>query len=67
MQLFATTPNLQKILFGLETQRPYILIESLTVRPLNAFRGFKPAAGNDPELSVLLEVSAFTFAEGAKK
>ncbi|HEV2977423.1 MAG TPA: type II secretion system protein GspM [Casimicrobiaceae bacterium] len=67
VQLFATTPNLQKILFGLETQTPYILIDSLTVRPLNAFRGFKPAAGNEPELSVLLEVSAFTFAEGAKK
>jgi hypothetical protein len=67
VQLFATTPNLQKILFGLETQTPYVLIDSLTVRPLNAFRGFKPAAGNEPELSVLLEVSAFTFAEGAKK
>ena len=67
VQLFATTPNLQKVLFGLETQTPYVLIDSLTVRPLNAFRGFKPAAGNEPELSVLLEVSAFTFAEGAKK
>ena len=67
VQLFATTANLQKILFGLETQTPYILIDSITVRPLNAFRGFKPAAGVDPELSVTLEVSAFTLAEVAKK
>jgi len=67
VQLFATTPNLQKILFALETQTPYILIDNVTIRPLNAFRGFKPAPGIDPELSVMLEVSAFTFAEGAKK
>jgi general secretion pathway protein M len=67
VQLFATTPNLQKILFKLETQTPYILIENVTVRPLNAFRGFKPAPGVDPELSVTLEVSAFTLVEGAKK
>ncbi len=67
VQLFATTPNLQKILFALETQTPYVLIDNITIRPLNAFRGFKPAPGIDPELSVMLEVSAFTLAEGAKK
>ena len=67
VQLFATTSNLQKILFKLETQTPYILIENVTVSPLNAFRGFKPAPGADPELSVMLEVSAFTLVEGAKK
>jgi hypothetical protein len=67
VQLFATTPNLQKILFTLETQAPYALIENVTIRPLNAFRGFKPPPGNDPELSVLLDVSGFTLAEGEKK
>ena len=66
VQLFATTPNLQKILYTLETQTPYVVIENITVRPLNAFRGFKPAPGNEPELSVLLDVSAFGFSEGAK-
>src|SRR5271167_4995995 len=35
VQLFATTPNLQKILFKLETQTPQILVESITIRPLN--------------------------------
>jgi hypothetical protein len=63
VQLFATTPNLQKILFTLETQTPYTVIENVTVRPLNAFRGFKPPPGNEPELSVLLDVSAFAFPE----
>ena len=67
VQLFATTPNLQKIVYALETQTPYALIENITVRPLNAFRGFKPAPGSEPELSVLLDVSAFALAEGEKK
>ena len=66
VQLFATTPNLQKIIYTLETQTPYTLIENITVRPLNAFRGFKPAPGNEPELSVLLDVSGFAFAEGSR-
>ena len=67
VQLFATTPNLQKIIYALETQTPYALIENITVRPLNAFRGFKPAPGSDPELSVLLDISGFSLAEGEKK
>jgi general secretion pathway protein M len=67
VQLFATTPNLQKILYGLETQTPYALIDNITVRPLNAFRGFKPPPGAEPELSVMLDVSGFTFVEGEKK
>jgi len=66
VQLFASTPNLQKILYALETQTPYTLIENITVRPLNAFRGFKPPPGNEPELSVLLDVSGFAFAEGSR-
>jgi hypothetical protein len=67
VQLFATTPNLQKILYMLETQTPYALVDNITVRPLNAFRGFKPVPGNEPELSVMLDVSAFVLAEGEKK
>jgi general secretion pathway protein M len=67
VQLFATTPNLQKILYKLETQTPYVLIDSVTIRPLNAFRGFKPAPGVDPELSITLEASAFTLIDGVKK
>lgn len=67
VQLFATTPNLQKVLYTLETQAPYVLVDNITVRPLNAFRGFKPPAGSEPELSVMLDVSGFTFQEGEKK
>ena len=66
VQIFATTPNLQKIIYALETQTPYTLIENVTVRPLNAFRGFKPAPGSEPELSVLLDVSGFAFGEVSK-
>ena len=67
VQMFATTPNLQKILYALETQTPYTIVENITVRPLNAFRGFKPPPGNEPELSVLLDVSAFALSEPEKK
>jgi general secretion pathway protein M len=67
VQFFANTPNLQKVLYALETQLPYIAVENLTLRPLNAFRGFKPAPGQEPELNVQLEASAHAFAESAKK
>jgi general secretion pathway protein M len=67
VQLFATTPNLQKILYSLETQTPYVMIENITIRPLNAFRGFKPPPGSEPELSVLLDVIAFALPEAEKK
>ena len=67
VQFFATTPNLQKILNAIETQQPYLTVENLTLRPLNAFRGFRPAAGQEPEINVQLDVSAYAFAEPAKK
>lgn len=67
VQFFATTPNLQKILYALETQQPYLVVENLTLRPLNAFRGFRPAAGQEPEINVQLDVAAFDFAEPQKK
>jgi hypothetical protein len=67
VQFFATTPNLQKILYALESQQPYLVVENLTLRPLNAFRGFRPAAGQEPEVNVQLDVAAFDFAEPQKK
>jgi general secretion pathway protein M len=66
VQFFATTPNLQKILMAVETHRPYLIVDSLTIRPLNAFRGFKPGPGQEPELNVQLEVGGWTFPEPAK-
>ena len=66
VQFFATTPALQKILSALESQQPYLVVDNLTVRPLNAFRGFKPAAGAEPEVNVQLDVAAFAFPEPAK-
>jgi hypothetical protein len=67
VQFFATTPNLQKILYALESQQPYLVVENLTLRPMNAFRGFRPAAGQEPEVNVQLDVAAFDFAEPQKK
>jgi general secretion pathway protein M len=67
VQFFATTPNLQKILYALEAQQPYLVVENLTLRPLNAFRGFRPAPGQEPEINVQLDVIAFDFNETVKK
>ena len=66
VQFFATTPNLQRILHAIEVQQPYLIVENMTLRPLNAFRGFKPAPGQEPEVNVQLDVAAFAYAEPAK-
>jgi hypothetical protein len=65
-QFFATTPNLQKILYAIETQQPYLLVDNLTLRPLNAFRGFRPAAGQEPEINVQLDVIGYAYPEPPK-
>jgi general secretion pathway protein M len=67
VQFFATTPNLQKILNAVESQQPYLVVENITIRPLNAFRGFKPNPGQEPEINVQLDVAAFAFAEQERK
>ncbi|MEO8303873.1 MAG: type II secretion system protein GspM [Betaproteobacteria bacterium] len=67
VQFFAATPALQKILYALEVGPPYLAVENMTLRPLNAFRGFKPGPGQEPEVNVQLDVAAYAFAEPAKK
>ena len=66
VQFFATTGNLQKILFALESQQPYLTIENFSVRPINAFRGFRPQPGQEPEVSVQLDVAGFSAGEPEK-
>jgi hypothetical protein len=67
VQFFASTPALQKILLALESsQQPYFVVDNITVRPLNAFRGFKPGPGQEPELNVQLDVSAWAYPDTAK-
>jgi general secretion pathway protein M len=67
VQFFASSPALQKILYTLESQPPYLSVENITVRPLNAFRGFKPAIGQEPEVNVQLDVAGYALAEPDKK
>jgi hypothetical protein len=66
VQFFATVPNLQRILHAIETREPYLVVENITVRPTNAFRGFKPAAGQEPEVNVQFEVTAWAMPEAPK-
>ena len=67
VQFFATTPALQKILLAIEGQPPYLAIENMSIRPLNAFRGFKPGPGQEPEVNVQLDVAGLAFIEPNKK
>jgi len=67
VQFFASTPALQKILYALEAQPPYLSVENMTLRPLNAFRGFKPAPGQEPEINVQLDVAGYAFVEPDRK
>jgi general secretion pathway protein M len=67
VQFFASTPSLQRILLAIETNQPYLIVENLTARPLNAFRGFKPAPGQEPELNVQLDVGAWAYQEAAPR
>jgi len=67
VQFFASTPALQKVLYALEGQPPYLSVENMTLRPLNAFRGFKPGPGQEPEINVQLDVAGFAFVEPDKK
>jgi general secretion pathway protein M len=66
LQFFATTQNLQKILYALEAQQPYVLIDNLAVRPMNAFRGFRPTPGMEPENNVQMDVTAYSVIEPDK-
>jgi len=67
VQFFASTPALQKILYAIEASPPYLLIENMTLRPLNAFRGFKPVPGQEPEVNVQLDAAGYAVAEPARK
>lgn len=66
VQFFATTPALARILQALDAQIPYLTVDNLSIRPLSAFRGFKPGPGQEPENNVQLEVSALAYPEAAK-
>ena len=66
VQFFATVPNLQRILHAIETREPYLVVENVTIRPTNAFRGFKPSAGQEPEVNVQLDVAAWAMPETPK-
>jgi hypothetical protein len=43
------------------------VVDNLTVRPLNGFRGFRPAPGAEPEMNVLLDITGFALSEGERK
>jgi hypothetical protein len=67
VQFFASTPALQKILYAIEAGPPYVLVENMTLRPLNAFRGYKPLPGQEPEVNVQIDAAGYAFADPSRK
>ena len=66
VQFFVTVPNLQRALHALETREPVLVVETITIRPTNAFRGFKPAAGQEPEVNVQLDIAAWAMPDAGR-
>ncbi|MDR0247577.1 MAG: type II secretion system protein M [Burkholderiales bacterium] len=61
VQFFATTANLQKAIQALESQTPYLIIDGMTLRPMNVNRNFRPVAGQEPELNAQIEVAGWAY------
>jgi hypothetical protein len=61
--VLATTPSLARICSPRCANALSGWSTISTIRPLNAFRGFKPAAGQEPENNVQLDVSALAYQE----
>jgi general secretion pathway protein M len=61
IHFFATTENLQKAIQTLESQKPYLIIDGMTLRPVNVNRNFKPAPGLEPEINAQIEVSGWAY------
>lgn len=66
VQFFASVPNLQRVLHTLETREPVLVVETITLRPTNAFRGFKPQAGQEPEVNVQLDIAAWAMPDAGR-
>jgi hypothetical protein len=66
VQFFATSPALAAILYAIETQSPELNVDNMTVRPLNAFRTFKPSPGQEPEVNVQMDVVGWALPEPVK-
>lgn len=56
VQLTANTPSLQRILYAIETQSPYLFVDNVALRA-TVFRGFRPNPGVEPEINIQLDVS----------
>lgn len=63
VNLVANVQSLQRLLHALETQTPFLFIDSMTLRTA-VFRGFRPNPGVEPDINVQIEVSAFMAGSG---
>lgn len=59
----ATGPALRRLLYGLETKQPRLMIENFTARQ-SVGTNFRPAPGNDPEMFVQFDVVGFAVGGG---
>lgn len=63
VNVLATGPALRRLLHGLETKQPRLMIENFTARQ-SVGTNFRPAPGNDPEMFVQFDVIAIAVGGG---
>ena len=66
VQMFGNAGSVQRILYALETHVPYVFIDNISLRA-TAFRGYRPNAGVEPEISVQMDVSSFAPIPAAER
>jgi general secretion pathway protein M len=64
IQLSANMPALRRILHALEGERPYLLVDNLTIRSFQNIN-YKPSPGIEPEMYIQFDVVGLTLS-GAK-
>lgn len=65
LQFTGSLGALKKILYALESSRPYLLIENFTVRSSTSFTG-RAAPNIDPELNVQFDLAGYNHLKGVQ-
>jgi general secretion pathway protein M len=63
IQLSANMPALRRILHALEGERPYLLVDNMTIRSFQNIN-YKPSPGLEPEMFIQFDVVGLTLSGG---
>jgi general secretion pathway protein M len=63
IQLSANMPALRRILHALEGERPYLIVDNMTIRSFQNIN-YKPSPGIEPEMFIQFDVAGLTLSGG---